>query len=377
MVILRLSLLIGLLAALALGLPASLSGFAPNDKGKAILPVTPRVDLREDNILLSKALAEVRRQTGISVTRDRGEPDVPLSLNLSKASFQEAVDTIAAAAKAKAVISSRDGTVSLVRLTADDRVPPTNYDGDFRVRVPRISASRDFDSNRSSCTIALEVTWTPTLRPLFLESQVQEPRVLDEKGKLVPVVVEASSLTAVDGRFSASLELALPGFPRSAAAIGEVSGKLSAVAPSKMVAFRFEADLKALSDAVPGGALRRLVREDVVCRLTRIKLDRGRWSISVALEYPERGVQLDSFQAAALVLNNELLLASKDGKHTLTTSSYVVESVGSRRTLVTYHFTDRRGASLGRPQTWHVVYRAPARIVSVPFGFTFRKLPLP
>jgi hypothetical protein len=215
------------------------------------------------------------------------------------------------------------------------------------------------------------------LRPLFLESQVQELRVLDAAGNALRVQEEGSALAPVDGRYSYSIDLALPGFPRSAGHIGAVSGKLAAVAPSKMIAFRFDADLKALQGAVPGGTVRRLVQEEVVCRVVRTTLERSRWSITIALEYPEGGVRLESYQGGSMVLNNDLTLLSKDGKRSLPSSGYVVESISSRRAQVTYHFTDRPKIPRDRPEGWHLVYRAPARIVTVPFSFRFRNLPLP
>ena len=350
---------------------------AQEGKAAAALPAPRRVELRSDKLLLGKALETIRQQTGITVADARGEPDLAIAVNLQQATFWQAVDAVAAASKSKVVVSPRDGAVSLVRAAADDRVPPTSYDGDFRVRVLRITSNRDLDSTRSSCTLSLEVGWVPTLRPLFLESQVQQLRVLDEKGKVVPVVEEGSSLAPVDGRYSFTIDLGLPGFPRSDAHIGAVEGKLTAVAPSKMLSFRFDADLKALQDALPGGALRRLTQEDVVCRLAGIKLDRGRWSLSIGLEYPEGGLRLESYQGASLVINNEPTLVSKDGKRSLSPTGYVVESVTSRRALVTYHFTDRPGTAHGRPEAWRVQYRAPARIVTIPFRFRFKNLLLP
>src|SRR5262249_5407162 len=158
--------------------------------------------------------------------------------------FWQAIDAIASASRSRVILSPRDGSISLTRALPGAGRPPTSYDGDFRVRVVKIASSRDFDSDRASCTASLEIAWTPTLRPLFLESQVQDLRVLDEKAKAVPVIEEGSSLVPVDGRFSWTLALALPGFPRSALRIGEVSGKLLAVAPNKMLTFRFDADLK-------------------------------------------------------------------------------------------------------------------------------------
>jgi hypothetical protein len=341
------------------------------------LPAVRRVDLRENRIPLGKALVEVRRQTGVAVTDERGGDEPALSLDLRGATFWQALDQIAAAAGAKVSLSSRDGALALVRSRAGEQVPPTSYDGDFRVQVLRTSATRDLDSDRSSCLLSLEVAWTPTLRPLFLESQVQELRVLDATGKAVATQEQGSSLVPVDGRISCAIDLALPGFPRSAQHIGEVLGKLSAVAPSKMLAFRFDADLKTMQGAAAGGTVRRLVQEGVVCRIVRTTLERSRWSITVGLEYPEGGVRLESYQSGSMVLNNELTLVSKDGKRSLSSTGNVVESISSRRAQVTYHFTDRPRMVRGAPDAWHLVYRAPARIVTVPFSFSFRKLPLP
>jgi hypothetical protein len=363
--------------ALLVGLVLSGAGEARQNPAEPALPVVKRVDLRADKIPLAKALADVRRQTGFTVSDDLGEPERAVSLDLRQATFWQSVDAIAAAAGGKSLVSARDGAVSLVRRSPSDRVPPTSYDGDFRVRILRIQSSRDFDSTRSACTVSLEVSWTPTLRPLLLESQVQELRVIDEKGKAVPVVGESSSLAFVEGRYAFPLDISLPGFPRSASRIGEISGKLLAVAPNKMIAFKFAADLKALSEAPPAGALRRLNQDDVVCRLPRIKLERGQWSVTVAISYPEGGYELESYQGKSLVLNNEIALVSKDGKRSLPGSSSVVEEVGPRRALVTYHFKDRPRMPRGRAENWSLQYRAPARIVAVPFRFAFRNVDLP
>jgi hypothetical protein len=357
--------------ALSLMLFPLMSGAAQDREA----PAVRRVNLRDNNITLAKALAEIHRQTGITVADDSGKPERTIALDLNQATFWQAVDAVAAAGRLKSVIG--DGTVRLVARRPADRLPPASYDGDFRVRVLRTTATRDLDSDRSQCAVALEVAWTPTLRPLFLESQVQELRVRDQGNKPVAVTEEPSSLVPVDGKSSYSIDLLLPGFPRAAGSIGELSGKLTAIAPSKMLAFRFDGNLKTLNDAVADGALRRLTQDDVVCRLARIKLERDRWSVSVALDYPEGRLRFESFQAASLVANNELMLMSKDGKRSLSPTGYVVEHVTSRRALVTYHFTDGKRSTRGAAETWQVQYRAPARIVSVPFRFTFRNVPLP
>jgi hypothetical protein len=328
---------------------------------------------------VAKALQEIRRQTGIAVTEERSDPNAEVSLNLERASFWQAVDAVAAATRTKPALSSRDGTVALVPLAAGERRPPVSYDGPFRVRVLRVTTSRDLDSTRGSCTVGLEVSWTPTLRPLFLEGQPQQVRLRNTRGQDVPVADEGSSLAHVDGRYSLSIDVALPALPRAESHIGQLDGRLLAVAPSKMLRFSFDAGLLALSEAPPGGAQRRLVQEDVVCRLPKIHLGPERWSLQVALDYPAGNRRLESFQAGSLVANNELVLQRKDGKGTpLRPTNYVIDQVSSRRAVVTYHFTDRQGSPRrARAADWKVVYHAPARIVDLPFRFSFRNVPLP
>jgi hypothetical protein len=336
----------------------------------------PVVALR-GKLPLSKALAELRRQTGITVRDDRNEADQEVSVDLERASFWQAVDALALSAKAKVVQSNRDGAVSLQRWSRTDRRAPVSYDGPFRIRVMRVTASRDLDSERASCTVGLEVTWTPNLLPLFMESQPQQVRLNNSRGNALPVPDEGSSLVPVDGRYSLAIEVSLPALPRSESHIGLLEGKLLAVAPSKMLRFSFDSDLLALKDATPDGAQRRLAQEDVVCRVNRVILARERWSVQVRLDYPEGNSKLESFQAGSLVANNELSLRSKDGKRGLSPTSYVIDQVSSRRALVTYHFTDRPGSPRGKAADWKLNYRAPARIVDLPFRFSFRNVPLP
>src|SRR5262249_35472749 len=113
------------------------------------------------------------------------------------------------------------------------------------------------------------------------------------------------------------------------------------------------------------------------CRVEHVTTSKERWSVQLGLEYPPGGKSLESFQAASLVVHNELALVSKDGKRRLTPGNYVIDNVSSRRARVTYHFPDRPGARLGLPGDWTLHYRAPARIVEMPVAFRFHDVPLP
>ena len=339
------------------------------------LPWKP-VSFDVKSIPVATLLKSLREQTGVPVQDGIGEPRVVPQLKLDGVPFWQAADAIARGARAKLSVSS-DGSLRLVRLVPGDREVPASYDADFRVRLVRIASSVDLDSDRSQCTCTLEVVWLPQVRPLFVEGKLRQVKIRDLRNAPVDLVEEASGLTAVDGRTSYTTELTFPGFPRGDLTIKSVEGTLAVIAPSKFLAFRFEGDLSTLQDALPAGALRQMKQADVTCRLERLLLARDRWTIQVGMEYPAGMKALESFQAGSLVVQNEVKLMSADGKRTLLPTSYVVESVSSRRAQVSYHFADKPGARRGQPKDWRVSYSAPERLIEVPVRFRFEAVPLP
>ena len=353
--------------------PAHLFSAAPDAKPLPWKPVS--FDAR--NAPVAGLLKSLREQTGVPIIDEIGEPRNVSQLKLDGVPFWQAADAIAKGAKAKVVASPRDGTLRLVRSTAADREAPVSYDGNFRVRLIHVASNADLDSDRSRCTCTLEVVWLPQVRPLFVEGKFRQIKVLDIRNAPVELLEESAGLTAVDGRTSFTTELMLPGFPRADATIQSIEGTLNVIAPSKFLDFRFAADLSALQEALPGGELRQLEQADVKCKLVRVLLARDRWTIQVALEYPSGTKALESFQAGSLVIQNEMKLVTADGKRTLLPTSYVVESVSSRRAQVSYHFTDRPGSERGRPKDWRVRYSAPERLIEVPVHFAFKGVPLP
>ena len=270
--------------------------------------------------------------------------------------------------------SPRDGTLEPGPPVAGDRRPPS-YDGNFRVRLVRVASSGGLDSDRAQCVCSLELVWVPSVRPLFVEGKFGKLRVLDARGKPVEVGDEGSGLTAIDGRFSHSADLTLPGFPRADAAIRLVEGQFTVVAPSRFLDFRFAENLAGLREAEPGGAVRKLNEADVTCRIDRVVLGRDRWTVTMALEYPGGARPLESFQAGSLVVQNEFRLASADGKKSLLPTSYVIDTVSSRRAVVSYHFmaghASRAAAGLA------CELPAPERLIDVPVRFAFKNVPLP
>jgi hypothetical protein len=337
---------------------------------------------------LSKALAELERQTGVRVEDARGEADRDVTLNLKQVTFWQAADDIAKAAGARLYLYPRNGRITLVPQGSDYQMAPVHYDGLFRTSLKRVLAARDLERRDGApgsraYTVTLEVAWEPRLQPFLLETRPQSLRLQDDKRHDVPVPEKENAFAPVDGRISLAFDVTLPALPRSAAALGLLEGKLSAVGPSKMLTFTFDTlDLAAadqdrrLGKAAADSPGRRLTQEGVVCTVSKVVLAQDRWTVQVVLNYPPGGRKLESYQS--WVVNNEMtLVEKKDAARRLPSSSYVQESASSRRAVLSYNFVEKGKVPRGRPEDWKVTYRTPAAVVEVPIRFSFKDVPLP
>jgi hypothetical protein len=351
--------LLGVLLTVAAGRPDAPPGAIPAPRPRL-------VTLRSEKILLSKALAELSRQTGVRVEDRRGQPDVEVRLDLHDVPFWKALDTIADAARASVYLYPRSGSIALVPRTAFR--PPISYDGFFRCCLKQALARRDFETGAGSCVVFLEVAWEPDLQPLLLETRPQALHLVDDTGKQIPVPPGGSAMAPVDGRVALVSEVTLPALPRTTRAIGLLEGTLTVVAPTKMLTFAF-GDLDKLEKAAPQQ------QEGVSCRISKVVLARDRWTVQVTLDYPPGNKELESYQS--WVVNNELALVSADGNRRFTTRDYILEESSSRRAVISYHFRDKDKQVRGRPEDWRVTYRTPAAIIEWPIHFSFKDVPLP
>jgi hypothetical protein len=329
----------------------------------------PPLSLPAEKILLSAALADISRQSGVATRLASSLKDLPVSPKIANISYWQAVDHLAALSKTKPLVAA-DGSVSLHPAPANP-IPPTSYDGEFYVRIRRLQATKDFESDRDGLLLALEVGWTPNLMPFFVDSHTQNLNLRDASGKALEVQDQGSSLAGVEGRTRFFLDVSLPALPRKDTHLGSLTGHIPALIPSKFLTYRF-ADLATLDTAVAGGAVRKLVLDGVSCQVERIIMDKDRWTTQLSLEYPPGGRTLETFQASSLVVNNEAVLVHKDGKKLVKATGSVIDVVGFRRAVVSYHFPKQ-----ANPADWTLRYRAPARIVEVPIRFRFTSVVLP
>jgi hypothetical protein len=346
-----------------LGFPLSSLAGGPEGEGKSPAPQVPRVTLKGKDMPLAEALAEVRRQTGIAV-RDATGKETRVAIDLDRAPFWEALDALAASASARVDVHHRDG-LALTAQPAWYHPPPVSHDGLFRTALKRIVVTRDLETGSAASKLVLEVAWVPTLEPFYLETRPHQFRLRTGGKDLAGPA--GSSFADVEGRRALAFEVDVPGV------VGDIDlleGKLSVIGPSKMLTFTFPT-LDRL--AKPGGSA---TQEGVTCKVTRVTLRNSRWSVSVAIDYPPGNRELDSYQSWA-VNNDVVLVSTKDAKKRIASDSYVIERMSSRQARITYHFLNPKKRGLGAPGGWKVTYRTPARVVEIPFRFSFKDVKLP
>jgi hypothetical protein len=333
------------------------------------------ITLQTDTILVSQALAELTKQTGIRVDDARGGPDETVHLDWKQTPFWQALDALAAASKARVRIYPTSGRIVLDKRSPDYQLPPICYDGRFRLCAKKITTSRDLEirnknGHGKATHLLVEVAWDPELLPLYLETRPHALRLVDDSNHVLTIPDEGSSLTPVDGRIAVDIALRLPALPRRTLTIRSLEGELSMIGPSKMLTFTFET-LDRLAKTKENDPERQLTQENVTCRIRDVKLLPKRWTIRVALAYSGGLKQLDTYQS--WLVNNEMTLESPDGKRRLLSTNYVLESASAHGAVLSYHFRELHG----QPSEWRIRYRTPARLVETPIRFTFKDIPLP
>lgn len=342
------------------------------------VPKGRRVTLKAEGQLLSKVLTELADRTGLKVESRLGT-DPRISVDVKDVPFWEALDRIAAAAGARVDVYSADKRLALVTRPPGYQSAPVHYSGPFRTTMKRLVTARDFESGGHTCTSYLEVAWEPDLHPFFLETRPRDLMLRDDKGQSFAGADLGSSQAPVDGQLAQTFDVPLPALPRAAARIGVLQGQLTAIAPSKMLTFSFDNTLDKLARLVksdPSSEDLRQTKDGVTCTITRVTLEKSRWTIQVSMRHPRGGVSLDSSQAQSLAAANELSLHSRSSNKQQPVTRYILESQTPERTVLSYHFLDK-DLLRSEPGSWKVSYRAPAAVVEVPFSFAFKDVLLP
>jgi hypothetical protein len=360
--------------------PAFLTALAGEAKRASMPALAPRTaTLIGQNISLSRALADLTKQSGIAVPDRRTQRSEPkLTLELDRATFWQAVDAVARQAGAGVSPYQRDGSVALV--DGPSRAP-LSYAGIFRSSLKGLVLKRDLETGAHSCTAHLEIAWEPWFRPFFLEVQRYDAEFApDSKGKTLRVSRKGTGRQDVHGRVAVEVDppLVLPAPERSSPALTSLKGTFTVIGPTRMLTVRFDDLAKAAKDGKPR---RQTPEEGITVTLSKLTVvDSDRWEVEMSLAYPAGGPQFESFQS--WLLNNKIYLEKGSGasrqRFLPRPADERIVTLSANRAVIQYYFVEGgKGPRLGSPGDWALVYETPGRIVEVTASFQFRDLPLP
>jgi hypothetical protein len=331
--------------------------------------LAPRtMTLQDASIPLSKALAELARQTGTPVEdgRPAKDDDPKLKLDLNKATFWQALDAIAREADLR--ISPYEGKGVIALREGPHQVMPVSYSGLFRVAARRIQATRDLGAEEGhTCTVFLEIAWEPRFQALFLDTKPDSLEATDEKGSALKVMEAGEGRSAVSGRRAVEVPVRLEAPPRSATKLGLLKGSFAVLGPNRMLTFTFDDLAKAGKDKP------KKTQQGVAVTLREFSTEPDLWTFGLLLEYPPDGPDFESFES--WLVNNQARL-EKDGK-SYPPAGDEIDSQTGHQALVKYRFAEEKGLVLGKPEGWKLVYQTPGSIIKVPVKFEFKDLPLP
>jgi hypothetical protein len=336
--------------------------------------LTPRLVTIEDELTVSKALAELEKQTGLKAEDRREGTDSKIRLKLNKVTFWQALDAIAREADGVVNLYERDYAIALRPRPEGYSTPPVSYDGIFRTTVRRITALRNLDSENSNYTADLEVAWEPRFRPFRLDLNPADLTVQDEKDRKIALEESQNEPRAVSNKLHVTFNIPLGPVQRSSPRLGLLKGNVKFVGPTRMETFAFDKTLAEIKKDPKAGELS---QEGVTVKVSSLDLAKDHWTVVLALEYPAGGPQFESFES--WLVHNEILLKNKNDGHTFPNNSgYNIDAVGNRA-RIEYNFVDSRKDKLtrGDPDDWKLVYKTPGVIVDVPMAFEFKNVPLP
>jgi hypothetical protein len=349
--------------------------------------------LANQSIPLSKALAELARQTGNAVMdrRQNNKDDVPVKLDLHDVTFWQALDAIAKEADARISLYEQDNQLAL--LDGPYRIMPVSYDGLFRTVLKRVQTVEDLEMDNHYCTATIEIAWEPRFQPLFLETKPDSLTVQDEKGLDLKGPEEGSGRAAINGRCAVVGEVRVEAPKRATGKLTIIKGNFFIMGPSKMLTFTFDNLAATTQDssskegqgnskdkqAQKNGKEKpeqKQTKEGVTVKIREFSLEPELWTIGISLEYPPENPEFESFES--WLVNNKLQLEKKDGKATIMSNGgYEVDDQSGQQANLSYRFVEENDVVLGKPSDWKLVYKTPGTVLKVPVRFEFKEVRLP
>jgi hypothetical protein len=321
---------------------------------------------------LGKVLDEVAKQTGVIVDRSKAESERTLRIECDKLPFWDALERIAKESDHR--VSFADTGRKLQLQGGGDivyRESPMSVDRVFRVAVKKIQAVAELEMDQTFVEVTLSVSWEPGIALFLVEEPGRSVTVKDNVDQDVRVIDQGGGRVNAFGN-TVDLTMRLAGIPRSAKSIKSMEGKVGVIGAAKMLSFSFD-------KPIAGKEYREASQEGVTVKLrTDFKEGSDLWTARVEFEYPEGGPQLESYESASWLVDNQAWIATADGKKKLEyNGGYEVAAQGDRRAVVIYRFTDEPGTKLGKPEDWVFHVRTPSKLLTTDVKFRLENIPLP
>ncbi len=343
------------------------------------------VTLPQGTMPLSKVFKAFEEQTGNKIVDYRGNfgeatSDPTVDVDFSRTPFWEAfdrvLDQVGLTTYGYPDPQEVPSGIAVVARTEGQRprVGRGAYAGAFRIEPVEFDAHRDLrDPENQTLQLLVEVAWEPRLRPIVIMQAADAVQAVDDRGQPIHAADEGNELEIPVNPGSNSVELPLhfrlP--PREVQRFASLRGRLSALVPGKMEAFRFsKLDQLARRNATQQRAIEQK-KADVTVVLERVARSRDNpdiWECYVRVLFEETSGALESHRG--WVLNNEAFL-ERDKERIpyggLNTTLQTETEVG-----VVYLFDLPEGL-----KNCTFVYMAPAAVVSTPVDYELRDLELP
>jgi len=262
---------------------------------------------------VSKALAELQKQTGNTITdlprpADASMPDPEISVQLKKTPFWTALDTVLDDAQLSIYPYGQPHSVQIVPRGPHDlqRTGRAAIQGPLRIEPVSVLAKRELrSSSPATLQIALEVAWEPRLQPIAVKQRMADLTVLDSNGDKLAVDDPQGEKEAFPrlGSSAVEMDVALAMPERPLKEIASLKGNLQLMLLGKIETFKF-------SNLAKGKQEQRIAAAKVT--LDEVRRNGDSWEAFVRLRFDDAGDALESHRN--WVLQNEAYLEGTDGK---------------------------------------------------------------
>ncbi|HQU46779.1 MAG TPA: hypothetical protein PK867_28505 [Pirellulales bacterium] len=317
-----------------------------------------------------KALEEQTHNKLVDLRSEFGQEvgDPKLKVDFQQTPFWKALDDVLDQAELTIYpYTSENGGLGLMS-RGESRLPRHGqavYTGAFRIEGTEFVARRDLrDPMSHILSLTLEAAWEPRLQPIVIVQPASDLVAVDDNGQAIPVAASAGDMQFPIDADMKSVELPvqfqLP--ERNVRRIASLKGKLTAMLPGRVEAFRFaNLDKNKRADRRKAG---------VTVSLESVRKNEAVWEVRVLLSFEKATGALESHLSTGWVTSNFAALEGPDNKTVpfagLETTRETETEVGTA-----YYF------DVPNIKGYTFVYKTPTAIVSLPVAYELKDLDLP